>query len=120
METYQNLCTQFYELDKPEAPHDALQFYMTFAEQAKGRIFEPMCGTGRFLIPMLEKGLLIEGADASPQMLGVCRSKCLNKGLRATLHQQYLHEMAFDYRFKLIFIPSGSFGLVTDAADAAR
>jgi SAM-dependent methyltransferase len=68
MNTYQTLCTQFYDIDKPDAPADALKFYMDYADKADGRIFEPMCGTGRFLIPMLQKGFDIVGSDGSPHM----------------------------------------------------
>ncbi len=32
---YKNLCTQFYELDKPEAPPDAIQYYLNEAAKAK-------------------------------------------------------------------------------------
>ena len=53
---YKNLCTEYYELDKPHASEDALQCYLKYADEAKGSILEPMCGTGNFLIPLLEKG----------------------------------------------------------------
>lgn len=118
MKTYQNLCAQYYDLDKPDAPPDALEFYLEYAKNASGPIFEPMCGTGRFLIPMLERGFDIEGSDASTHMLSICKEKCASKGLKAKLHQQFLNEMAFDKKFGLIFIPSGSFGLLTDIAEA--
>lgn len=58
---YRGLCTEFYELDKPNAPEDALQCYLYYAEEAQGKILEPMCGTGRFLIPLLERGLKVVG-----------------------------------------------------------
>lgn len=118
METYKNLCAQFYDIDKPTAPSDALEFYLGYAKQASGPIFEPMCGTGRFLIPMLELGMDIEGSDASPHMLSICEEKCAAQNLNAKLHQQYLNEMAFDKKFGLFFIPSGSFGLLTDVNEA--
>jgi SAM-dependent methyltransferase len=120
MKTYKNLCTQFYDLDKPTAPADDLNFYIEYAKNSNGAIFEPMCGTGRFLIPMLERGFDIEGADASQYMLSVCREKCEVKELKPKLHQQYLQDMAFKNRFALIFIPSGSFGLITDISDAKK
>ena len=63
LSTYQKLCTEYYELDKQSAPPAALQFYMDYAMAATGPILEPMCGTGRFLIPMLEAGLPISGFD---------------------------------------------------------
>ena len=53
MDSYKKLCTQFYDIDKPTAPPDALEFYLQYALKAQGPILEPMCGTGRFLVPML-------------------------------------------------------------------
>src|SRR3990167_8744186 len=70
VETYQSLCTEFYDLDKPEAPKDALGFYLKFAEKAEG--------------------------------------------LKPHLSQQYLHETKLNKKYKLIFIPSASFGLITE------
>ncbi len=120
METYNHLCAQFYELDKPTAPAAALSFYLEYAKNADGPIFEPMCGTGLYLIPMLEKGFDIEGSDASPHMLAVCKEKCDSKKLQPELYQQFLQQMALKKRYALIFIPSGSFGLITDTLEARK
>lgn len=120
METYKSLCAQFYDLDKPTAPADALNFYLNYVKNANGPIFEPMCGNGRFLIPMLERGFEIEGADASQYMLSVCREKCNTKKLNPKLHRQFLQQMAFKNRYALIFIPSGSLGLITDVVEVKK
>lgn len=75
MKTYQNLCALYYDLDKPDAPADALGFYLEYAKNTNGPIFEPMCGTGRFLIPMPQRGFDIEGSDASTFMLSIVSAK---------------------------------------------
>ncbi len=49
---YGSLCTEYYELERPNAPEDALRCYLQFAQEAHGPILEPMCGSGRFLIPL--------------------------------------------------------------------
>ena len=48
-DTYLNLCTQVYDLSKPQPPQDEYEFYRSYATAANGLILEPMCGTGRFL-----------------------------------------------------------------------
>ena len=84
---YRALCTEYYELDKPSAPKDALECYLHYAKEANGPILEPMCGTGRFLIPLLEHGYAVTGFDYSPYMLDVCRRKCEERGLITNLQE---------------------------------
>lgn len=49
-----SLYAENYDLEHPVTPQDALDFYFQYAKKANGPILEPMCGTGRFLIPMME------------------------------------------------------------------
>ncbi len=113
LSSYGKLCTQYYDLDKPEAPKDALASFLEYAQAAKGAVLEAMCGSGRFLIPMMEAGIDIDGLDASSEMLGACRQKADRKGLEPRLYQQFLHELKLERQYKLVFIPAGSFGLIT-------
>lgn len=39
---YKALCTEFYELDKPFASKEALEWYLEYAKEANGPILEPM------------------------------------------------------------------------------
>jgi len=110
---YKALCTEYYELDKPTAPVDALESYLKYAEQAQGPILEPMCGTGRFLIPLLEQGYDVTGFDYSPHMMDVCRKKCENLGLKASLFEASFETISLQDTYNLIFIPSSSFCLLT-------
>jgi len=38
MKTYMKLCTEFYDIDRPSAPADALDFYLHYAQQANSPI----------------------------------------------------------------------------------
>jgi SAM-dependent methyltransferase len=118
MNCYLKLCTEFYDIDKPHPPADALEFYFGSAWQAKGLILEPMCGSGRFLIPLLEKGFDVIGADASSHMLAACREHLRSRKFagRVDLRQQFLHELDISPNrdASLVLIPSGSLQLVTD------
>lgn len=55
MQAYGKLCTEYYDLDKPNPPQDALAFYLHYAQ--------------------------IDGVDASPDMFAACLRKCQAKGL---------------------------------------
>ena len=59
---YGSLCTEMYEILHEEAPQDELDFYLSYAEKGK-KILEPLCGSGRFLIPFMERGFHICGMD---------------------------------------------------------
>jgi hypothetical protein len=118
MSHYGKLSTEFYELDKPEAPPDAFDFYRAFAREARGPIHEPMCGSGRFLLPLLASGLDISGSDSSPHMLDACRARAERLGLSPALRQAALRDLECERPPSLIFIPSGSFGLLIDDAPA--
>lgn len=113
---YGRLCTEFYVLDKPEAPPDALDFYLEYARRADGPILEPMCGSGRFLLPLLERGFDAEGLDRSPEMLAACRARAAELGLSPRLHERSIEHPPRERAFSLVFVPSGSFSLLTDDA----
>lgn len=112
--TYLSLCTEFYDLDKPQASETALNFYLSYARAAQGRILEPMCGTGRFLIPFLKAGYDIAGFDASSFMLAALQQKCQQQNIEPNVWQQFLQTIDFKDKFGLIFIPDSSFCLITD------
>ena len=116
MSQYGKLSTEFYELDKPTAPPDAFDFYEAFARAARGPIHEPMCGSGRFLLPLLAQGLDISGSDSSQNMLDACQRRAAELGLAPQLTRQALQDLTCDPPPSLIFIPSGSFGLLLDDA----
>jgi hypothetical protein len=117
MNSYKRLCTQFYDLDKPHAPPEALAFYLRYAERATGPILEPMCGSGRYLLPMLQLGLRVEGVNASADMLHACRENGRRRGLAPVLHEQLLDRLDLPRRYHLVLIPAGSFGLIVEPDD---
>lgn len=106
---YGSLCAEMYEILHGQAPQDELDFYLSYAEKGK-RILEPLCGSGRFLVPFLERGFDISGMDLSEEMLAKLRRKAPDaKAMQADI-VNYAARERFDY----IFIPSGSISLFTD------
>ena len=116
--TYRTLCTEFYDLELKGKGRDALAFYMAYARQAVGPILEPMCGTGRFLIPMLQEGLDAEGFDASEYMLEALQQNYFRAtGRQAPVWQQFVQDFSSDKVYQLVFIPFGSWGLITEVSE---
>lgn len=114
LDTYLSLCTEVYELSKPNPPADAYAFYRDYAIKANGPILEPMCGTGRFLLPLIEEGFDVHGFDASDHMLGALYDKAKSKNLKPTVWKDFVEDLNRPEKYNLIFIPSGSFGLIID------
>lgn len=119
LDSYLSLCTEYYDLDKPTAPEKDLNFYLSFAREVQGKILEPMCGTGRFLIPMMEQGFDVDGFDASEAMLKALYKKCQEKSLSPKIWHGFLQDLKESAQYSLIFIPGGSFGLVLDLEQVA-
>ena len=93
---YGSLCTELYEILHEKAPEDELNFYLSYAEKGK-TILEPLCGSGRFFVPFLERGLDICGIDLSEEML----AKLKEKESKARVWQadllEYSSEEKYDY-----------------------
>ena len=114
LDNYLDLCTQVYDLSKPVPAKDSYDFYRKYVANAKGPILEPMCGTGRMLLPFLEEGFNVQGFDASQNMLSALHEKAKLKNLKPDVWQGFLEEMDRSEKYGFIFIPFGSLGLIPD------
>ena len=112
MSAYGPLCTEFYDCDKPFAPSDAVEYYLQRAVAAGGPVLEPMCGSGRFLLPLLNSGIEIEGVDESSAMLEACRHHAARQRLTPVLYEQSVEALVLPRRYRMAFVPSGSIGLL--------
>ncbi|MCH8111817.1 MAG: class I SAM-dependent methyltransferase [Proteobacteria bacterium] len=120
MNHYGKICTLMYDLDKPVVPEADLAFFLDYVEEANGPVLQPMVGTGRFALPLMEKGFKIDGVDASPDMLAKYRRVCKEGGYDANIYENTLAEMELPELYALIFITSGSFSLITDDEELSR
>jgi SAM-dependent methyltransferase len=117
LDTYLSLCAEVYDLSKPNPPEDAYAFYRDYVMKANGPILEPMCGTGRFLLPLLEEGFNVHGFDASDSMLKALYAKAKAKNLEPKVWKGFIQDLKRPEKYNLIFIPSGSFCLIIDPAE---
>lgn len=118
MNSYHALSALVYDFDKPiGTSFGDIEFYQSLLQQytCTGPMLEPAVGTGRFMIPLLEKGYDLYGFDLSKPMLEICI-----ENFKA--HQQDPHRLSqagfadfkFPQTFSSIMIPSGTFLLMTD------
>ncbi len=106
---YGSLCTEMYEILHKDAPQDELSFYLSYANK-NDLILEPLCGSGRFLIPFLQKGYNVSGIDLSAEMLAKLKEKNSDAKVCCCDILDYNTAQKYDY----IFISSGSVSLFTD------
>lgn len=106
---YGSLCTELYEILHDKAPEDELEFYLSYAHSGD-KILEALCGSGRFLVPFVNRGFDITGIDLSMEML----SKLKQKAPNAKIIQADILEYSTPEKYDYIFISSGSVSLFTD------
>jgi len=111
--TYGNLCSWFYDIDKPIPPKEELDFYLSFASKNM-TILEPMCGSGRFLTEFVKRGFTIDGFDLSKDMIEKCHKKLEKMNPTYNLKCCTFSQFKPTKKYDLILIPSNSFSLITD------
>src|SRR6476646_3848337 len=84
-------------------------FWRRVALQAKGRVLELGCGTGRVTLPLAKAGVPIVGVDRSEPMLVRLRSRLRSPATRANFGVASLATVRSDIR-ALPFV-SGSFSM---------
>lgn len=76
------------------------------------------CGSGRLLLPLLQKGLRIEGLDNSPDMLSLCRESAATLGIDPVLHEGDMTTFAPGKTYASLFVPAFTLQLAGDPAAA--
>lgn len=114
---YGALSTKMYELTKPigHSMDGDLEYYFKQLKNTKGKILEAGVGTGRMLIPFIQKGLQIEGVDLSEEMLEQCRINLKKAGVTGKIYQGDLTELQLESNYEAIIMPTGSFCLLPRA-----
>ncbi|MEN2768459.1 class I SAM-dependent methyltransferase [Ornithinibacillus xuwenensis] len=118
---YSKLSSEVYNLDKYIGhSFGDVEFYMDRLASCKGSILEPGVGTGRLLIPLLEKGLHVEGFDVSDEMLKICRNNCETRGLSPELFIDEMESFALNKMYETIIVPTGTFLLLYQREDSIK
>jgi hypothetical protein len=115
---YGALCALFYDADKPRAPDAEVDGYATRLPSDAGPLLEPMCGSGRLLLPLLQRGFNVHGVDASAAMLARCAERLTAAGLDTPFARQDIAALNLPFRYAAAFIAAGSFQLLADPSSA--
>ncbi|MEY8192136.1 class I SAM-dependent methyltransferase [Peribacillus simplex] len=117
---YGVLSTEVYDFTKPVgySIDGDIEYYLERLKGTKGKILEAAVGSGRFLIPLLENGFIVDGIDYSTEMLDSCRKRCKERGLNPKLYEGNLRSFSLESKYEAVVIPTGSFCLIENLMDA--
>lgn len=114
---YGSLCARYYDLDRPYVDIAELNFYLHFIQRAKGPLLEPMCGSGRLMIPLLQHGFHVQGFDTSVAMLNLLRKKISDQNLGGSFWEGSIQQLERKNYYEAVLVPAGSLNLITDAQE---
>lgn len=113
----------FWEFDGiPSA--DNVRSAVGFMEQALhltpgARVLDLACGLGYHAIELARRGYEVTGFDWSDQYLGVARRDAETAGVTVAFVQGDMANMTFDGEFDAVVLWRNTFGMMSDAANAA-
>lgn len=111
--SYAEFMAEYYDHTPLYTNRADVAFYVDCARQAKGRVLELGCGTGRILLPTAEDGHDVTGLDLSRTMLARCREKVAKQPAevqrRVRLVESSMTNFSLIERFKLVTIPFRGF-----------
>jgi len=115
---YKKLHAEWYELASADRDHSReIAFWEDCIAAAGEPVLEIGSGTGRVLVPLLERGHNVTGIYTSEDMTAWCLARCAAKGLRGDIHDQDARNFSLSRQFALVIFPSGGLGLFVDDAD---
>ena len=97
---------------------DDSTFSLDIVQRYGQPVLDVGCATGRIVLDYLAQGIDTDGVDNSPELLAICRDKAALLGLVPNLYEQWMEALDLPRTYRTILVPSSSFQLVTDAADA--
>ena len=97
-----------------------LPFFLKEAQEARGKVLELACGTGRLSIPLLQAGIDLTCVDYSKEMLEILRKKLEKHHVSCLIFHQDMADLSLPGRFDLIFIPFHSFSEILDESKRAQ
>jgi hypothetical protein len=116
MSAYGPLGTLFHDAQAPAAGEAEIDWYATRLPRDTGPLLEVMVGTGRLLVPLLERGLNVHGVDGSEARLASCRARLREHELETELFRQNVVSLNLPFRYAAAFVAGGSFQLLAGTA----
>jgi SAM-dependent methyltransferase len=109
---------RYYDADFGAVEEDLL-LYQELARRCGGPILEPMCGSGRLLVPLARAGYRLAGVDIASKLLARARTKLAAAGLlgQVELIEADIRQTAPAGPFALAIVALNSFMHLSSAVD---
>jgi len=120
MASYGPLCTLFHDTDNPRASDAEVGWYAERLPRDAGPVLEAMAGSGRLLLPLLERRINVHGVDASPARVASCEARLAAAGLATSIFRQDVVTLNLPFRYAAVVVAAGSFQLLTDPVAAQK
>lgn len=118
---YNTLSAEFYDLDPTYPPDQEVAFLSSFIDNSvPGPWLEAMSGSGRILIPLLQKGFEVEGVDNSPYMIARCKDRMKKSNVQTAIYNQSVTALTLPKKYSGIIICFASFQLLPNRAMALQ
>jgi SAM-dependent methyltransferase len=88
-------------------------WYVSRLPRDSGTLLDAMAGSGGLLIPLLEAGFNVHGADASEAALSRCSARLMAVGRSTQLFRQSITALNLPFRYGAAFIAAGAFQSLT-------
>jgi SAM-dependent methyltransferase len=107
------LAALFHDAVNPRAADEEVAWYAKRLPRGAGTVLEPMSGSGRMLVPLLDAGIGVHGVDVSEPMLASCAARLASAGRDTQLFRQDITALNLPFRYCAAFIAGGSFQLLS-------
>ena len=111
---YTSLEAELHDLFWSEEESPELEWLDALLKNHPGLALEIGSGSGRLLLPLLEKGYSIEGLESSSEMLDLCRASATEKDLSPVLHDGDMTSFSPEIPYHCILVPAFTFQLSDD------
>jgi len=112
------LRVRFDDAVRPAAALDEVDWYASRLPRGAGLCLDAMCGSGRLLVPLVARGIAMQGADASAAALALAESRLAAARRSATLYRQSLPALNLPTRYAAAILDGSAFARIADPVAA--
>jgi SAM-dependent methyltransferase len=94
--------------------------YANFVERHGQPALELGCGDGDPILALRQRGLDVDGIDASPDMIERCRARAAELGVTVEVSVQLMQDLALPRRYRSIYLAGPTFNVLPDDDTALR